>query len=51
MKKIVIKDCLECPVIEDCKEIKKLSPKVRVAMSISTSISGILKTCPLGDDK
>jgi hypothetical protein len=50
LKKIIVKDCLECPLIEKCKEFKSLSAKARFAMKTSPACSGILKTCKLEDD-
>jgi hypothetical protein len=50
MKKIVVKDCMECPLVGKCKEFKKLSPGARFAMKTSPAYAGILKTCKLEDD-
>jgi len=51
LKMILVDDCMMCPMIGGCKEIKNLSPKARFAMSTSPAYKGILKTCPLPDYK
>lgn len=50
MKKIIVKDCLGCPLVADCKEIKKLTPRQRTIMMVGIGASGILKTCKLENE-
>jgi len=50
MKKIIVKDCMECPLIINCSEYKKLPKKAKFLMKTCPDYAGILKTCPLEDD-
>lgn len=53
MKKIVVTDCLECPLmaLKKCKEIKKLTPRQRVVLMTGVGVCGILKSCPLENNE
>ena len=49
-KVIIVNDCLQCPLVSDCKEIKNLTSVERVYMMTSNNMkNAILKTCPLED--
>jgi hypothetical protein len=51
MKKITgIVDCIQCPIVKDCKVFKNAPPKVRFLLKTGIGVSGILKDCPLEDD-
>lgn len=45
---IVISDCIECPIIKDCKAWKNLTPKQKFTLKCGVGIGKfILKDCPL----
>lgn len=49
-KMIIISNCIECPIISNCKSWKKLTSKQRFTLKYSVGISEfILKDCPLDD--
>jgi hypothetical protein len=51
-KMITFDNCLECPLIANCKEWKALTAKQRATIMMSADVDvGILKTCKLDDYK
>ena len=47
-KMIVISDCMEYPIIKDCKAWKNLTPKQKFTLKCGVGIGKfILKDCPL----
>lgn len=47
-KMIIVEDCTACPLVSECKEFKKLTPKQRVYIMTYVGLkNAILKTCPL----
>lgn len=49
MKIIKVNDCLECPLVVNCKEFKSLTPKQSILIKTCVGVSGIIKTCKLED--
>lgn len=51
MKKLIlVENCLECPLINECKEWSKIPKKQQFLLTCGVGIKvGILKTCPLDD--
>jgi hypothetical protein len=47
-KMIVISDCMECPIIKDCKAWENLTPKQKFTLKCGVGIGKfILNDCPL----
>jgi hypothetical protein len=47
MKILIVENCMECPVIKDCKAWKELTPHNKFFMKTSAEAVKILPKCPL----